>query len=82
MFLVFLAAQQNTIPSSPVVGRVERESCFGVFGKYDSRLFGSWDGLSGNRVFGVFLAAENLKNTIPSSPVVGRVERESCFWCL
>ena len=30
-------------------------------------------------MFLVFLAAENLKNTIPSSPVVGRVERESCF---
>ena len=151
---MLLAAEnlKNTIPSSPVVGRVERESCFCSRRnpqKYDSRPSGRWDGLSGNRVFGDFsypksqkydsllglsgnrvfsvfrcpkpqkcdcrpfgrgtlsgnrvfgvfgcpkkyiqfppllsvflvsLAARNLKNTIPSSPVVGRVERESCFW--
>ena len=30
----------------------------------------------------VILVAQNLKNTIPAPPVVGRVEREACFWCL
>ena len=38
----------------------------------------SWDGLSGNRIV-LFLAAENLKKTIPAFPAVGRVEQESCF---
>ena len=72
MFLVFLAAQnlKNTIPSSPVVGRVERESRFCC--AFSCR---------NPQKIAIPRVAQNLKNTIPSSPVVGRVERESCFWC-
>ena len=57
MFLVFLVAQnpKNTIPSSPVVGRVERE----VF-----LVFLAAENLKKNVVF---FAAQNHKNTIPYS---------------
>ena len=58
---MFLAAEKlkNTIPAPLVVARVERESCFWCFwlpksSKIRFPLFCSWDGLSGNRVFGVF----------------------------
>ena len=58
MFLAFLAAEKlkNTIPAPLGVGRVGRESCFWLFksSKIQFPLLWSWDGLSGNRVFGAF----------------------------
>ena len=74
LFLVFLAAQnlKNTIPAPLVVGRVERESCFWRFklpksSKIRFPPLWAWDGLSGNRVFGVFSCRKTQKYDSRSS---------------